>query len=360
MFVSLIIRILSRVRPIVRTPEVTMHEGDALIKVESEPEIGASQISQPVPVGTRFRAHLAITRLDHSIKNVFIIPGIIVPLSLEPHLIGGALSLLTRLVVAFLAATLIASSNYVINEVLDAPFDRVHPSKKRRPAACGLVNVKLAYVQWLLMMATGLALALTVSKYFAITCGVLWFMGCIYNIPPVRTKDVVFIDVLTESINNPLRMLMGWYIVTTATPPASLLLSYWMIGCYFMALKRFSEYRQIGDRLIAGAYRRSFYGYTERNLLVSITFYAASAMLFFGAFAMRYRFELIFSFPAIAMVMAVYFNLAFEKDGAVQNPEKLYREPSLMIAVSVCLALMLFLLTTPLPFLVHLFDSKVS
>jgi 4-hydroxybenzoate polyprenyltransferase len=169
----------------------------------------------------------------------------------------------------------------------------------------------------------------------------------------------VFVDVLTESVNNPLRMLLGWYIVTSAVPPASLLISYWMIGCYFMALKRFSEFRQINDRAVAGAYRRSFQSYNERNLLVSITFYAASAMLFFGAFAMRYRFELIFAFPAVATVMAIYFNLAFEKDGAVQNPEKLYRQPTLMIGVTACVAIMVLLLNVRLPWVVRFFDSHL-
>jgi len=31
--------------------------------------------------------------------------------------------------------------------------------------------------------------------------------------------------------------------------------AYWMIGCYFMGLKRFSELNEIGDRAVAGAYR---------------------------------------------------------------------------------------------------------
>jgi hypothetical protein len=42
-------------------------------------------------------------------------------------------------------------------------------------------------------------------------------MGCIYNIPPIRSKDVPYIDVLSESINNPLRMLAGWFIASTAS-----------------------------------------------------------------------------------------------------------------------------------------------
>ena len=86
---------------------------------------------------------------------------------------------------------------------------------------------------------------------------VLWVMGCIYNIPPVRSKDLPYVDVLSESVNNPLRMLAGWFIVGTASvAPASLLLSYWMVGCYFMAMKRYAEYREIGDPTRAAAYRQ--------------------------------------------------------------------------------------------------------
>jgi decaprenyl-phosphate phosphoribosyltransferase len=39
-------------------------------------------------------------------------------------------------------------------------------------------------------------------------------------------------------------MLAGWFIVgIPAMPPVSLLLSYWMVGCYFMPIKRFAELR---------------------------------------------------------------------------------------------------------------------
>ena len=52
--------------------------------------------------------------------------------------------------------------------------------------------------------------------------------------------------------------------------PASLLLSYWMVGCYFMAMKRYAEFRDIGDQARAAAYRKSFAYYTEERWLVSI------------------------------------------------------------------------------------------
>ena len=55
--------------------------------------------------------------------------------------------------------------------------------------------------------------------------------------------------------------------------------------------------------------------------------------MFFGAFIMRYRFELILSLPFVSLVRAIYFYLAFEHESAVQNPEKLYREPPLFCQV---------------------------
>lgn len=58
--------------------------------------------------------------------------------------------------------------------------------------------------------------------------------------------------------------------------------------------------------------------------------------MFFGAFIMRYRVELILSFPFVSLVMAIYFYLAFEHESAVQNPEKLYREPALTIHPGEC------------------------
>lgn len=311
-----------------------------------------------VSLKERLRAHLAIARFDHSIKNLFVLPGVIVPLSTGVRMPFGAL--VSRLAVALVSITLVACSNYVINEVLDAPFDRLHPTKRNRPAARGLVNIPLAYVQWLAMMVAGVAIGLTISRMFALVEVVLWIMGCLYNFPPIRTKDVPYLDVTTESVNNPLRMLLGWYAITSLVPPVSLLIAYWMIGCYFMALKRFSELNEIGDRSIAGSYRASFKHYTPESLLVSVVFYASAAMLFLGAFIMRYRIELILGFPLVALTMAIYLKLAFQRDSAVQNPEKLYREPLLMGAFTATVLVMSLLLFIRMPRLEQYFGPTIT
>jgi 4-hydroxybenzoate polyprenyltransferase len=310
-----------------------------------------------VPPGKRLTAHLQIARLDHSIKQIFILPGIVLAIALD----GTALTakLFERILIGLVSATLIACSNYVVNEILDAPFDRLHPTKKNRPAACGLVHIGWGYAQWIAMMVAGMALASLLGWGFALSAAALWIMGCVYNIPPVRSKDLPYVDVLSESINNPLRFCLGWYsVVTVMLPPASLLVSYWMLGCYFMSLKRFSEYRQIADPARAASYRKSFAHYSEESLLNSSTFYAASCMLFFGAFMMRYRMELILSFPLIAWLMAVYFSLSFRSESAVQNPEHLYREPALMIPLTLCVALIVLLLFVDVPWIVNFFPKS--
>jgi 4-hydroxybenzoate polyprenyltransferase len=282
------------------------------------------------------------------------LPGIIAAIGSDPtHIPSG---ILQNVILGLLATCLVASSNYTINEVLDAPFDRFHPIKHKRPVPSGLVSVPLAYVQWIALMVIGVGLGLIVSIPFAATLFVLWLMGCIYNIPPLRSKDIPYIDVLSEAINNPLRMLAGWFIASTASvAPASLLLSYWMVGCFFMATKRYAEYREIGDADRAAAYRKSLKHYTLERLMVSIMFYASAAMLFLGAFVMRYKLELILAFPLVAMVMAMYLALAFKKHSAAQNPEGLYREPMLMAAVLTCTVVMGVLMLSNIPVMQTLF-----
>src|SRR5258708_28882103 len=78
-------------------------------------------------------------------------------------------------------------------------------------------------------------------------------------------------------------------------------------------------------------------------------------MLFFGAFVIRYWIELLLGFPLVALVMAIYFKLSFKHGSAVQNPEKLYREPGLMLWFVVTVVVMVTLLFVRLPWLEGIF-----
>lgn len=303
---------------------------------------------------SRVAPYLRIARLDHWVKNVFILPGILVALATDP---AQVYRLSVRaLITGMLAAGLVASSNYVLNEILDAAADRLHPARRDRPAATEQIRLSWALAEWIVLFAAGIALGAFVSAPFVRTLAVLWLMGWIYNIPPVRAKDFPFLDVVVEGINNPIRFLLGWYMVPTAAVPiASVVLSYWMAGCYFMAIKRYAELRDPRCAGILAAYRKCFRFYTERNLLVSILFYGMVAMLLFGAYIGRYRLEMALSFPFVALVMAMYFALAFKPDSAAQHPEALLRERWLIGSIVLCAGVMALLLFVDVPELHRMF-----
>jgi decaprenyl-phosphate phosphoribosyltransferase len=312
------------------------------------------QFSGSLPRTKLLLAHLRIARFDHWPKNVFVLPGIAVAISIDPaqlrHLAFGPI------LAGFVAIGLVSSSNYVLNELLDAPFDSLHPRRKNRPVPSGEVSLPLAWVQWLLLFAAGLALGALVGLPYVACLVALWVMGCLYNVSPIRAKDVPFVDVLTEAVNNPIRFLAGWYMTSTAAAPiASMLISYWMVGCYFMAIKRYAEWRDLRIRSALIAYRKCYRYYNEQNLLISIIFYGSLAMLFFGAYMGRYRLEMALAFPSLALVMAIYLGLAFKPDGAAQHPERLVREPWLMAAVAFCALTIVILLFVDIPLLHTLF-----
>jgi 4-hydroxybenzoate polyprenyltransferase len=207
----------------------------------------------------------------------------------------------------------------------------------------------------------GIALALTVNRYLAASGLGLWILGVVYNAPPLRTKEWPYVDVLTESANNAIRLLLGWFaLVTTAFPPISLALAYWMLGAFFMATKRFAELRHIGDVMIAGTYRRSFRYYTEERLLVNIVFYATTCALFAGIFIVRYHLELILFVPFGAGVFAYYLRIGLQSDSPAQNPEKLYRQRGFCAYMAVSAVVFIVLMFTHIPVLYDWFNVEAS
>lgn len=304
-------------------------------------------------------AYVQIARVDHWFKNSFMILGVILAVFYEPRV--ATWSSLVPLAVAVLATCLVASSNYVLNELLDAPNDRLHPEKRFRPVPSGRVRPALGYAEWILLAIAGLSLALTINIYFFASALLLWIMGLAYNIPPVRTKEWPYLDVLSESVNNPIRLLLGWFaLVTGHFPPLSLAISYWMIGAYFMAMKRYAEFRHIGDAKVAAAYRGSFAYYTEERLLISLLFYATACALFAGIFIVRYHPELILFVPFAAGLFAYYMKLGLQPDSPTQNPEKLYRQRGFVAYLIVCFAVFVALMFTSIPKIYELFNVAPS
>jgi 4-hydroxybenzoate polyprenyltransferase len=303
----------------------------------------------------RLVPYAQMARADHWFKNAFMSFGILLAWLHAPETLDVAA--LPRLLLALLATCIVASSNYVLNEYLDAPSDREHPTKRYRPAALGLVTPAGALGLWATLACLGLWLASQVNASFAFAALALWGMGCLYNVPPVRTKDLPYLDVLSESVNNPLRLLLGWFaLVPEVLPSLSLALSYWMAGGFFMAAKRFAEYRRIGDPARAARYRASFRHYDEGRLLMSMAAYLVAGGAFAGAFLVRFKLELVFVVPIAAALFGYYAKLALREDSPVQAPEKLYREPLFLALASAFVLAFATLVTCDMPWLYTLFD----
>lgn len=295
--------------------------------------------------------YVKIARPDHWFKNVFVLPGVVFAFYDSPLLIS--FQMLPELFIGLMATCLVASSNYTINEIIDAPMDALHPVKKNRPVPSGQINISMGYLQWFILGLLGLAFAWTINMAFFITMAILLIMGLLYNVPPIRLKNLPYLDVLSESVNNPIRLLLGWFMINhDYLPTLSLILAYWMIGAFFMAVKRYAEFKRIGDKSIAQKYRQSFSYYNEYRLILSMVYYASAFSLFFGIFLIRYRIELILSIPFLAGFIPVYMRMAFWKDSPAQYPELLYKQKGLVIYSLFCLFLIIGLLFINIP-LVH-------
>jgi len=269
------------------------------------------------------KKYIAIARPEHWIKNAFVLPGIVLALLFFPTPAG---QIILPIILTLVSACLVSSANYTINEWLDAEFDKFHPVKKNRPSVVGNMNARLVYLEYVVLGIAGLAVAWLINPWVFGAALALLIQGFLYNVRPFRTKDRIYLDVISESINNPIRLFLGWFAVTTAhLPPSSVIIGYWMFGAFLMDIKRYAELRFIGDRESAALYRVSFKHYSERRLLEMAIFYALCSGFFFAVFMIKHRIELMFSLPFVAALYTWYLAIGMKDKSPARNPERIPR-----------------------------------
>jgi 4-hydroxybenzoate polyprenyltransferase len=304
----------------------------------------------------RLYDYFRIARFDHWIKQLFVLPGVFFAWALT----GGIIQNFVQIILSFFSTSFIASANYVINEWLDANNDKFHYEKKNRAVASRNLKTKYIIFEYLVFALLGILISICISRAVLILELCLLLMGIVYNVRPIRLKEFPYIDVISESINNAIRLLIGWFTITSLfLPPISIILGYWFGGAFLMAVKRFSEYRSISDKTKAALYRKSFKYYNEKILLISAVLYALLSVFFCGIFLIKYRIELLIAVPFLCGLFCVYLNISFKNDSAAQKPEKIYKEKFLIVYLIFFIFLIYILTSVNIPSLYNMLETTL-
>lgn len=272
--------------------------------------------------------YIRVFRINHWIKNLFTIMGSLMYVFVIHPSISG--TLIIKIILAFFVSCFLSSVNYVVNEIFDSSFDAMHPQKKYRPIPSGRISVyKLCISAILLFVITFIISLPLFDSHFNIWLFTLFIAGLVYNVPPIRAKDIPFIDVISESINNPIRLFIGWYAVSPpeSVPPISIMFFFWTFGAYILTAKRIAELKLLGED--SQVYRITFRYYTPGNLTTFLILYAVSSVSCYIYFSLRHEYSLLFSMPFYIVFLVWYARLAYKKETVVMNPEYIFKYPAL-------------------------------
>lgn len=137
-------------------------------------------------------------------KNVFIFAALV----FDRKLLNKDAFLAT--LAAFLLFSLLASSVYIINDILDREADRLHPVKKNRPIASGLLPVRPALITAIILLLLNLSGAFLLSKGFFIISITYFVLNMLYT---KWLKHLAIIDVLVIAACFVLRVAAGVSVI---------------------------------------------------------------------------------------------------------------------------------------------------
>ena len=162
--------------------------------------------------------YIKLMRPKQYLKNVFIFLPLFFGLQLTN------IDSLISVFLGFIFFSLTASSIYILNDYKDIELDRLHPTKKNRPLASGIVSKRVS-----LFLAIGLFLFSSIGLYLlSIKALAIMFLYVFINIFYIfLIKNIAILDIISISIGFVLRLFIGAFI-------ANIELSMWIVIMTFL------------------------------------------------------------------------------------------------------------------------------
>ncbi len=241
---------------------------------------------------------------------------------------AGAQLQLTPLVLGLIGFSLVSSSVYAPNDLLDARFDQLHPQKKTRPLAAGRIGRGTAAFFSAALLAAGLGLlALTGMPAAGLIAGVYVGLNLFYS---VRGKRIPLVDVFLLASGFVLRVLLGCVLVAVQA-------SSWLLLCssslaLFLALgKRRAD-------LVAGLddqHRPSLSGYNRAFVEQAIGITASVALVSYALYCIEAEVLVpgreFASLPFVAFGILEYVRLVHAREAGGSPVDLVLSSPSMLI-----------------------------
>ncbi|MDQ3232311.1 MAG: UbiA family prenyltransferase [Pseudobdellovibrionaceae bacterium] len=206
-------------------------------------------------------------RVHQWVKNVLVF----VPL-IAAHRFTDT-DLLIKAITAFAVFCLVASSVYVLNDLLDVEADRKHPSKVRRPFASGELPLKYGLVLFPVLGLSAIVLCSILPWQFFLSIACYWLLNLLYS---MKLKEKIIIDVVLLGAFYSLRILAGG--LATDIMPSPWLLSFSTFFFFGLALvKRYTELLKKKDGTETGLLHGR--GYSSTDLLPVMMLGTGSSLL---------------------------------------------------------------------------------
>jgi 4-hydroxybenzoate polyprenyltransferase len=164
----------------------------------------------------------------------------------------------TACILGFLAFGLLASATYLINDVKDIPFDRLHWTKCARPLANGELSAAAALAVAGLGGALGLGIAAGIDRGAVLILAVYAALTLTYS---MRLKRVPMLDVFIIAVMFTLRLVFGIHLAKVAASPWLLVFSMFV----FLSLSLGKRYTEVDRALALGRERIFGRGYLAKD-----------------------------------------------------------------------------------------------